>query len=140
MIIVTLDVEFTGFDGRSELAVSKSKSDDFNGNPRFAMRVVRDLSAKVTEEVHRMLVSDLGDIDLQRSVFSGIFQTKNEKATLSEGMIALADGRTAPIECVNALAGLDGEWPGATLPQARAAVVCAVIEAYEKLKGENSNG
>ena len=42
----------------------------------------------------------------------------------------LADGTSVPDECVKALEELETRWPGATLRQARGAVVKAVLAAY----------
>jgi hypothetical protein len=43
--------------------------------------------------------------------------------------IELPDGRSVPAAAVAALDELEKSWPGATLPQARAAIVAAVIDA-----------
>lgn len=43
--------------------------------------------------------------------------------------IHLADGRSVPASAVAALDELEHRWPGATLPQARPAIVAAVMAA-----------
>lgn len=43
--------------------------------------------------------------------------------------IHLANGTSVPKACVDALEELENIWPGASLPQARAAIVAAVLEA-----------
>ena len=43
--------------------------------------------------------------------------------------IELADGTKVPARAVAALHELEDRWPGATLPQARPAIVAAVIKA-----------
>lgn len=48
---------------------------------------------------------------------------------MSDDDIELADGRMVPRKAVDALAILDAKWPGASLPQARPAIVAAVMEA-----------
>ena len=45
--------------------------------------------------------------------------------------IRLADGRRVPAAAVAALDELEKIWPGATLPQARAAIAAAVLEAMD---------
>jgi len=47
--------------------------------------------------------------------------------------VYLAGGMRVPRACINALAELDEVWPGATLPQARAAISLRVLDAYYKL-------
>lgn len=42
--------------------------------------------------------------------------------------VALADGREVPQAAVDALIELDKRWPGATLPQARPAIVAAILD------------
>lgn len=44
-------------------------------------------------------------------------------------MAFLADGREVPDECVAALDAFETIWPGATLHQARAGIVAAVLDA-----------
>lgn len=44
-------------------------------------------------------------------------------------LIDLADGRSVPTAAVAALDELERSWPGATLPQARPAIVAAVMAA-----------
>ena len=50
--------------------------------------------------------------------------------------IVLADGRSVPKNAVDSLAELDRSWPGATLPQARPAIVAAVIAALTELQSD----
>jgi hypothetical protein len=45
--------------------------------------------------------------------------------------VALADGRSVPLAAVKALEELERRWPGSTLPQARPAIVAAVIAALD---------
>lgn len=49
----------------------------------------------------------------------------------------LADGTEIPDEFVEALNELDKRWPGATLPQARGAIVSAVLSAYMTSAGQS---
>ena len=49
----------------------------------------------------------------------------------------LADGTYVPDECVEALEELEKRWPGATLKQARGAIVATVLKAYAKKKTES---
>ncbi len=51
---------------------------------------------------------------------------------MSEDTLYLADGREVPLSAVEALAELDDRWPGATLPQARPAIVAAVLAAVRR--------
>lgn len=44
----------------------------------------------------------------------------------------LANGEEIPDACVQALEDLERRWPGATLPQARGAIVSVVLKAYHK--------
>lgn len=46
--------------------------------------------------------------------------------------VQLADGSWVPKLCVEALDDLNRRWPGAVLPQARAAISKVVILAYEE--------
>jgi hypothetical protein len=50
---------------------------------------------------------------------------------MSDETIELADGRTVPAAAVGALDELERAWPGATLPQARPAIVAAVLAAVQ---------
>jgi hypothetical protein len=51
----------------------------------------------------------------------------------------LADGRTVPDECVHALDELELRWPGATMKQARGAIVAAVLEALAESRKRSAN-
>lgn len=48
---------------------------------------------------------------------------------MNDDTIELADGTSVPAKAVAALTELDRRWPGATLPQARPAIVAAVMAA-----------
>lgn len=47
-------------------------------------------------------------------------------------IVFLANGEEIPDACVQALEDLERRWPGATLPQARGAIVSVVLKAYHK--------
>jgi len=49
-----------------------------------------------------------------------------------QNIMPLADGRRVPRPAVDALAALEKSWPGATLPQARVAIVDAVLAALRE--------
>lgn len=50
---------------------------------------------------------------------------------MDDNTIDLADGRSVPASAVAALDELERRWPGATLPQARPAIVAAVRAALD---------
>lgn len=54
---------------------------------------------------------------------------------MSTEYLHLADGREVPVVAVDALNDLEQRWPGATLEQARPAIVAAVLEAVAKAGG-----
>ncbi len=77
-----------------------------------------------------------------RHGFAKQHSNRLQKADLARGgpMIAgqtvevvyLADGSYVPKACIVALEELNMEWPGATLSQARAAIVLTVLKSYHK--------
>ena len=48
---------------------------------------------------------------------------------MADDDVELADGRRVPRKAIKALHELDKEWPGATWPPARPAIVATVMEA-----------
>ena len=49
-----------------------------------------------------------------------------------DDIISLANGTEVPKVAVDALAAVDVRWPGATLPQARPAIVAAILAALSE--------
>ncbi|WP_156161665.1 hypothetical protein [Nocardia vulneris] len=58
-------------------------------------------------------------------------------STGNQEMLTLADGREVPAAAVRALDDLERKWPGASLAQARPAIVAAVLAAVAKTGGSN---
>jgi len=55
---------------------------------------------------------------------------------ISDDQAQLADGRSVPIAAVIALYELEKTWPGATLRQARPAIVAVVMNALGEMGDE----
>ena len=82
---------------------------------------------EVVSETTPSLLGDQASRDLATNFAEVLVETNDTH-------IALADGRVVEADLVAALDRYDAVWPGATLPQARPAVVHAIIAAYEKGK------
>lgn len=55
-----------------------------------------------------------------------------ESPLFKSRLVHMANGKSVPRVCVEALNDFEKTWPGATFPTARAAIISAVLEALIK--------